>query len=196
MDLTHINYLHGATLDAGDMLNSPVTFREEEDGLYADRITRTPWVEGFYDLIYGAEHRFEGEHETRGETWYWSPGYLRTGPVICSIDEQPNIDRSVFGSFYFHHFLTPETAHSCHYFSAISRNYRFDDEAFSEAMVTADIDVRREDLDAASGIEIQLARPWTLKKELLIKADGPAIQVRRKIQTLLDSEAEALQSAE
>lgn len=196
LDLTHVDYLHTATLQSGEVLKSPVTVREEEDGIFAGRISRTPWVDGFYDLIYGAENRFEGDHESLGETWYWSPGYLRTGLVITGIDGQPRIDRSVFGNFYFHHFLTPETPHSCHYFSGMSRNYRLDDREFSEIMLASDLEVRQEDIGGANGIEIQLARPWTLRKELLVRADAPAIQARRKIQAQLDSEAEVLRIAE
>ena len=195
LDLTHIDYLHATALETEGVLDFPVKLREEDGRLCATRLSRTPWVKGFYDLLYGSENRFEGEHDSIGETWFWSPAYLRTGLLIKSIDEIPDIDRSIYGNVYFQHFLTPETAHSCHYFSAISRNYRKEDEEFSKFWVEQDVIVRQQDLDAIKAVEEQLERPWTLGQELLAKADGPAIQVRRMIQQKLDEDAAAAASA-
>lgn len=56
-------------------------------------------------------------------------------------------------------------------------------------MTENDLIVRQQDLDAVKEVEAQLDRPWTLDAELLIKAHGPAIQVRRMLQKQLDDEA-------
>lgn len=189
LDLTHIEFLHASTLQAEGALDFPVRLREEQDRLYATRLTRTGWIDGFYDLIYGSENRFDGQHDAIGDTWYWSPAYLRTGLSIHRIDGQEEVDRSLFGLFYFQHFITPETQHSCHYFAGMSRNYKQDDERLSTIMMAKDIDVRHQDIEAIGLVEQQLSRPWTLRQELLVQADKPAVQVRRKIQKLLDEEA-------
>src|SRR5690606_21570164 len=101
LDLTHVDYLHATALEAEGVLDSPVKFREENGRTYASRYSRTPWIKGFYDMLYGPQHRFDGMHDSVGETWYWSPGYLRTGLMIQDIDELSPVDRSVFGSLYF-----------------------------------------------------------------------------------------------
>lgn len=189
LDLTHIDYLHATALEAEGVLDFPVKFRNEEGMIYASRFSRTPWVDGFYDILYGSEHRFSELHDSVGETWYWSPAYLRTGLTIQSIDDVATIDRSIYGHFYFQHFLTPETVHSCHYFMGMSRDYRHEDPAFDAIMLESDLAVREQDLDAIREVESQLTRPWTLVPELLTKSDGPAIQVRRLIQQQLDQEA-------
>lgn len=189
LDLTHIEYLHATALTAKGMMDSPVEFRSEADGqAYASRLTKMEWVEHFYDLLYKSEHRFDGAHEVLGSTWYYSPGYLRTGPEIESINGRDDFDRSVYGKFYFHHFLTPATRHSVHYFSGFSRNYRHSDAALNETMLGLDLAVRRQDVDAVEIVEQNLAHPERLVPELLSRSDVPAIKVRRHIQELLKRE--------
>lgn len=185
LDLTHIEYLHATTLRAEGVLNFPIRVREEHDAVVASRVAKTPWVDGFYDLIYGPEHHFSGEHEALGETYYHSPAYLRTSLVVSQIDGVNIVDRNVFGSFHFQHLLTPETAHSVHYFSGMSRNYRRHDQQLSDAMMKVDCAVRQQDIDAIAEIERNLSSGATLPKELLIKSDSAAIQVRRRIQETL-----------
>lgn len=189
LDLTHIDFLHATTLQAEGVLDFPVKLREVDGRILATRMSRAPWLHGFYDLIYGTENHFDGMHDTIGDTWYWSPAYLRTGLAIDRIDGRESVDRRVFGNFYFQHFITPETAHSCHYFAGMSRDYRQDDAHLSAVMMAKDTDVRQQDIDAIKLVEAQLARPWTLSPELLVKSDAPAIQVRRTIQKDLDKEA-------
>lgn len=189
LDLTHIGYLHAETLRAEGVLDFPIEVREERGAVIASRVTQTPWVEGFYDLIYGRDHRFSGMHEAWGETYFHSPAYLRTSLVVSSIDGVERIDRSVFGRFHFQHLLTPETRHSVHYFCGMSRNYRHDDKALSEAMMQVDCAVREEDIHAIGEVERNLTSKATLPKELLVKSDSAAIQVRRRIQKELRAEA-------
>lgn len=70
LDLTHIDFLHATTLQAEGVLDFPVKLREIDGKLLATRFSRAPWLVGFYDLIYGSEHRFDGMHDTVGDTWY------------------------------------------------------------------------------------------------------------------------------
>jgi phenylpropionate dioxygenase-like ring-hydroxylating dioxygenase large terminal subunit len=191
LDLTHIDYLHATSIDVGDLLDFPVRVRQERASFYATRATRTPWVPGFYDLIYGSQNRFDGLHEALGESWYFSPAYLRTGITISSIENRAVVDRALYGNFYFHHFVTPQNAHSVHYFVGLSRNYRLEDEELSRAMLSVDIEVRNQDIEAIAAIEQNLGACGNLNPELLVKSDMPAIQVRRHIQRQLDEEAAA-----
>jgi vanillate O-demethylase monooxygenase subunit len=189
LDLTHVGFLHATALEAEGLGAVDIQVREAPEGIYASRDGRGPWIEGFYDLVYGSRHRFEGLHDYKGGTWYYSPGYIRTWVEIAGIDDREVIDPEVFGSIYFQHLVTPATKGSVHYFSAVSRNYRRDDPEFDRTMIAVDAAVRQQDVDAIRLVEQQLNRPWTLVPELLSKADVGAIKVRRQIQGLLDREA-------
>ncbi|HWI84862.1 MAG TPA: Rieske 2Fe-2S domain-containing protein [Sphingomonas sp.] len=190
LDITHLEFLHATALEAKGLLDFPVKFRQGPNGqAFATRSTRTPWVPQFYDLLYKEENRFEGLHDALGSTWYFSPAYLRTGVDIQSIDALETIDTSIYGTFYFQHFVTPETPHSVHYFSGCSRNYRHDDAEFDAIVMSIDTAVRNQDVAAIEAVERNLANPAHLGPELLVKSDTPAITVRRQIQDILNLEA-------
>lgn len=191
MDLTHVAFLHGALIDGDSFLESPIEVVEDGTTIRATRKTRTPWVDGFYDFVFGSENRFEGLHESQTESWYHSPGYIRTDiGTIQTIESVTSIDRSVFGLLNFHHIVTPETRHSTHYFSSFSRNYRLDDDDFSATMKHFDREVRGQDVVAAGEIEERLLKYPPQSAELLARADKAAAIVRRKIQAQLLSENE------
>jgi vanillate O-demethylase monooxygenase subunit len=151
---------------------------------------RSPWVSGFYDLLFGPQNRFSGTHLSKTETVFYSPGYIRTNSgVIRDIEGRNDVDRSVFGEVRYHHVLTPETAHSTYYFATVSRNYRLDDDAYSAAMGQLDHDVRMQDVVAAGEIESRLQRFPVHGPELLARSDAASMRVRKRIQEQLDVEA-------
>ncbi len=191
MDLTHVAFLHGALVDGDSFLESPIQVAEDGTAMRATRLARTPWVNGFYDVVFGPDNRFAGLHESQTESWYHSPGYIRTDiGTIRTIEGVATIDRAVFGLLNFHHIVTPETRHSTHYFSAFSRNYRLDDDDFSTTMKQLDRDVRAQDVVAVGQIEERLQKYPPQSTELLARADKAAVMVRRKIQAQLLDEAE------
>jgi vanillate O-demethylase monooxygenase subunit len=191
LDLTHVDFLHAESLEAGSLLESPVEVSDDVTGVRAFRTGRAPWIDGFYDLIYGPQHRFAGTHGYVGESWYHSPGYIRTGVRVTDIDDRAEVDRSAYGTMYFQHFLTPSTPDSVYYYSAVARDYRLVDPAFDQTMVALDLEVRMQDVRAVELVEQQLKRPWTLVPELLSKADAGAMKVRRRLQKALEAEAQA-----
>ncbi|MDR7154359.1 hypothetical protein J2W40_001171 [Sphingobium xenophagum] len=150
----------------------------------------TPWVSGFYDLLFGSQNRFDGLHATEIQTYYYSPAYIRTNSGnILKIDGKDSVDPAIFGEVRFYHALTPETASSTHYFSSFSRNYRLRDDDFSAALKQMDRNVRMQDVVAAGEIEERLHRFPAQGPELLAKSDVAAMRVRRIIQAKLDAEA-------
>lgn len=189
LDLTHLEYLHATALEAKGLLDFPVRFKFDENGQgHATRTTRTPWVPDFYDLLFKPENKFEGLHDALGSTWYFSPAYLRTAVELTSIDAFETVDPSVYGAFYFQHFVTPETHQSVHYFAGCSRNYRHNDAIFDKVIMDIDTAVRAQDVAAIESVERNLAHPAQLGPELLVKSDAPAIRVRRHIQELIQAE--------
>lgn len=192
MDLTHIAFLHGVLVDGTAFLSVPLAVADEGHRVKASRVMETPWVSGFYDLLFGQHNRFEGLHATETQTCYYSPGYIRTNSGnFLSIEGKDGVDPTVYGEVRFHHGLTPETAGSTHYFSSFSRNYRLEDDAFSAALKPFDRDVRMQDVVAAGEIENGLRRYPAQGPELLAKSDVAAMRIRRIIQAKLDAEAAA-----
>jgi phenylpropionate dioxygenase-like ring-hydroxylating dioxygenase large terminal subunit len=189
LDLTHVAFLHGAFVDGAAFLQHPVEIVEQPLQLMAHRQMRSAWVAGFYDLLFGPQHRFQGSHLAETQTVFYSPGYIRTNSgVIHEIEGRDSVDRSVFGEVRFHHILTPETAQRTHYFSTMSRNYRLDDNGYSIAMGKLDYDVRMQDVVAVGEIEGNLQRFSMHGPELLARSDAASMRVRKRMQEMLDAE--------
>jgi phenylpropionate dioxygenase-like ring-hydroxylating dioxygenase large terminal subunit len=189
-DLTHAAYLHGALVDGSSLLAGEVAVTDGDGVFRAMRASKTQWVDGFYDVLFKPENRFDGLHQVTIGSWYYSPGYILTfSGFITEIEGHRSVDPVVYGTCYFHHVLTPKTAHDTHYFSAISRNYRQNDEEFSATMVALNHEVGMQDVAAVGEIEQRLVRYPPKKPELLARADAAAIRVRRRIQADLDAEA-------
>ena len=189
-DLTHVAFLHAVSVDGSSLVGNDVTYRDEGRVVRSMRRGRSEWVDGFYDLLFKPENRFEGLHHSDTGCWFFSPGYMTTfSGFITDIDSKASVDPAIYGNYYFHHILTPETAHSTHYFSTTSRNYRLDDDELSRTMVGLDRTVRMQDVVAVGLVERNLSSLPTKPSELLCRADSAAAYIRRRMQAALDAEA-------
>lgn len=186
MDLTHVAFLHGTDLDGHALLGPELQVFEEEGVFRAKRTSPTPWLGAYYDLLFGADNKYEGVRDVLSGTYFFSPGYMIT---LASTVQGEDIDPNVFGRMYFHHAITPETETSCHYFVAASRDYRREDESIGNGLRQLNTTVGYQDVSAASEVEQMLQRFPPAQPELLCRADSAAIQVRRRIQAMLDDEA-------
>ena len=191
MDLTHLGYLHGEMGEFDLLVQAPLEISETEDRMTVVRPMRSGWSEQ-HEVTFGAEHRFEGLSDFDSVTTYYGPGYITTtGYITRSIEGIETIDRTIYGHLHFHHAVTPETAHSCHYFGTSSRTHRLDDKAFDEAFLPFDTAVRQQDVDAAEAIEAHMLQFGEPTVELLVKSDVAAGRLRRRIQRAIDAEQEA-----
>ena len=93
------------------------------------------------------------------------------------------------GTLHILHGITPETERSVHYFGFSTRDFRLDDEGLDEFQRNSDIFIRSQDAEAIETVEARVDEAAAFQRELLVRSDGPAIKVRRKIQTMLDAEA-------
>ena len=91
---------------------------------------------------------------------------------------------------WFLHVITPETPASTHYFGGISRNYRRDDEAYSQMQLHSYEAVRQQDLVALSALEPNVERFASTRKELSARQDAGAIRVRRLLSEQIKSESD------
>ena len=99
------------------------------------------------------------------------------------------------GYINFVHVVTPETAHSTHYIGLISRNFRQNDDAFSEALVRVQDTVRLEDVDILEAIERDVDRFGNSRREISTKADEGAIKIRGLLRQMIKAEQAAVPMA-
>lgn len=188
LDLTHLGHLHGDLGDFELYVTAPLEISETDDRMTVVRPMRDRWTEQ-HDVMFGSKNRFEGFSDFSSITTYYGPGYITTtGHITRSIDGLETIDKSIYGDVYFHHAITPETDHSCHYFGTSSRTHRLIDKAFDELFYPFDEAVRQQDIEAAEAIEAHMVQFGEPTIELMVKSDVAAGRIRRKIQRALDIE--------
>ena len=110
------------------------------------------------------------------------------GPLIIRRGENGGEDTEI-AMMNFIHVATPETRHSTHYFGAITRNFRIDDDKFSQDWVERDIRVRSEDVVLLEEIERRGVPYGDLATEVSVFSDAGALQIRGLIQRWFESEA-------
>jgi phenylpropionate dioxygenase-like ring-hydroxylating dioxygenase large terminal subunit len=188
MDLTHLPFIHHQ-IPGGDVLLQTRFEIEERPASYRlKRLTQSPWT-GFHDMLFGANLAFEGLSDMQSLTDFYGPELIRTsGPITTRIDGLTSVPAGI-GVVYFIHGITPKTATSAHYFGLATRNFRLDDPALDALLSEMDPAVRAQDVTAIEAVERRLDQGVARQQELLAKADGPAIAVRKIIQKMLDKEA-------
>jgi phenylpropionate dioxygenase-like ring-hydroxylating dioxygenase large terminal subunit len=188
MDLTHLGHLHGDMGEFGLYVDTPMEIEELNGKVRVVRSMRDGWTQQ-HDVIFGSENRFEGLSDFSSITTLFGPGYATTtGHITHSIDGMPSVDKTVYGDLIFHHAVTPETSHSCHYFGTTSRTHKIHDLEFDEMLRSADQAVRAQDVEAAEAIEARMLQFGEPKLELMVKSDLAAGVVRRRIQRAIDAE--------
>ena len=189
-DLTHIGGLHAESLPGGDAwVTAPMKISEEDGVMTIVRRSRSTW-NSFLDYQYGAENALLGEIAMHSRTDIWSNAYIRTsGFILDSVDGMEKVPEG-YGSLFFHHFITPETERTTHYFGFVSRDYRLADPDFDKIWDDADKVVRDEDVFAVEAMEPHLESHADTRKELITAADTASVRFRRGLQRKLSDERE------
>jgi vanillate O-demethylase monooxygenase subunit len=187
MDLTHIAFLHGQIDLGAAFLQKGLEGEERDRSFQLRRVLETPWTQ-FHEFLFKPEAKFSGMSQMASITDFYGPELIRTsGPVTYSIDGMDTVPDEIGYSFFMHG-ITPETATTTHYFGFITRNFRLEDSEFDDALRRATTGVRQQDVDAIDAVEPRLAQSVARQRELLSRADWPAVKVRQKIQAMLDAE--------
>ncbi|MFV0645445.1 MAG: Rieske 2Fe-2S domain-containing protein [Sphingomonadaceae bacterium] len=188
MDLTHLPYVHHH-VGGGEAMANPKMTEEHRDRSY--RVLRTGKVpfSDFHEMVFGPAARFEGLSDFLIPTDFYGPEFIRTSlPVTIAIEGRNEVPPEL-GALSILHGITPETETSTHYFGFSTRNFRLDSEELDNFQLMSDRTIRQQDVDAIESVEARLTDSAALQRELLVKADGPAVKVRRQIQAMLDEEA-------
>jgi vanillate O-demethylase monooxygenase subunit len=191
LDLTHLGFVHSSIV--GDVNVFVQTHAEitEVNGLI--RIVRdahgNPYGE-FGAFMFGADGSVA--YDTRQQSDYYGPSAVITGgPFTQRAEISPTGAARELGTFWFLHFVTPETPTSTHYFGGVSRNFRLGDEPYSAMQLANYEAVRAQDVVALSAIEPFVDRYASTRKELSAQQDAGAIRVRRLLASQIKSESTA-----
>lgn len=188
MDLTHLPYVHHH-IGGGEAMANPRMREEERPASYrVVRMGKLPWTH-FNALVWLAENAYEGLADFDQLTDFYGPELIRTGfPIYTRVPGHETVPAAL-GTLHILHGITPETETSCHYFGFSTRNFRVDDETLDEFQRQSDIMIRQQDVDAIEAVEQRLESAAAVQRELLVKSDGPAVKVRRRIEAMLSAEA-------
>ncbi len=187
MDLTHLPHVH-SHIPGGEAMSRMALREIDDNGPYQlVREGKLPWTP-FSDLMWGPDTRYDGLATFESHTAFYGPELIRTGmPIFTAIEGHDRVPPEL-GVLHIMHGITPETATTTHYFGFSTRNFRLDDETLDEFQLNSDRHIRQQDADAINAVEERLETAVAFQRELLVRADAPAVKIRQKVQAMLDAE--------
>jgi vanillate O-demethylase monooxygenase subunit len=186
-DLSHIAWVHSSLLGKPTICESPATVSRDNCILRADRYETGP-ASDFTRFLFP---ECVGPVEELLGTEFLGPGLITAiGPSVREAEGSP-IAGKQWGDIHFIHGITPETPTTTHLYSIVSRNFRLDDDALSGALCAQNKAVITQDQAIAGLIEAGLSDADTAS-ELSFRTDHGAIEARRLIQALIDTEYESI----
>jgi vanillate O-demethylase monooxygenase subunit len=183
MDLSHISFIHAATVpEGGYIANANVQIAEEDGVLCVRRKFAHVPADGFVKFLHPD---LEGNVDNMLTSEYFGPCLINAGgPYVQKPGE--NWERKM----NFIHAITPETPHSTHYFNGISRNFALDNDDLSQMMLAQSAAVISEDIRALDILETYLQAGGSVQKELSVLNDAGALRVRRILGQQIQAELE------
>jgi vanillate O-demethylase monooxygenase subunit len=179
-DLSHIGWVHARTIGMSPVVMVPPVLEEGADTFIVTRKVHQCPTDSFHRWLYPqASDTLNLELYTE----LTSPGIINAGSRAFNAG-----DGGLLGNLNFIHIVTPETAHSCHYFTVVTRDFRVDDEALGVGLGVQVSAVREEDRVTLEAIEPRLDRFADARRELSGQVDAGAIRLRRHFETLLKTE--------
>ena len=185
LDLSHIQFLHAATLGASTDVDATITVERDDDHVGVSR-----WVLDTPPAPLYAEALNTNGHVDRWQNIAYIPPchvVIDAGSAIAGTGA-PEGDRGRGVETYSNHTLTPETEQSTHYFWHHARNFRMDDEALTGRLREMFSSALMEDVVAIRALQ----RAMNLMPgapEVDINSDNGAIQARRLLERKIDGEA-------
>lgn len=186
LDLSHVSYLHPETIGSTDVAEAPIATDFDDRSVRVTRSMSGAMSPPLFAKVMG----LEGEIDRHQVAEFVAPGF-HISHLTAKASGDP--DESTGGAAEFKHkaihCITPEHAHSTHYFWAVTRNYRLDDEEVSQIWKEGSPQVFTQDIEAAEAIErvISAYEPG-YPTELNIKVDGGPLRARRIVESLLAAE--------
>ncbi|QOZ31661.1 aromatic ring-hydroxylating dioxygenase subunit alpha [Bradyrhizobium sp. CCBAU 53421] len=183
LDLSHGQYIHPMFKNA----EGPPKFEAEKDPQLNEvwaRFSRPNQFPNKYFQMLGYPKDQRGDH--RNFMRWNAPSLLLLDVGMTGVGRPPEEGLSIPTS----HLLTPETETTTHYFWAMSRDFRQDEDELSEELLRVGVAVF--DDEDKPVIEAQQRRVNTQDlmslKPVLLQTDGPAVRARRIVEAQLRAE--------
>ncbi|MES2259489.1 MAG: aromatic ring-hydroxylating dioxygenase subunit alpha [Pseudomonadota bacterium] len=182
MDLSHISYLHLKTIGRMERATIPAEMSEVDGRVHVIRRMSGQLPDGFHRFLHPT---CDGPIDLTIRSDFLGPGLINAGGPYSVM----TATGAPVGRLNFVHGLTPETAHTTHYFPAVSRDFRLDDEALTQALLAQERAVLAEDVAGLELVEKVVQRSGDTRRELSVLADAGALRVRRRLIEMMKVES-------
>lgn len=175
MDLTHLSFLHAATIGTPDYAKAPYeTELKEHTFKLVRRVVPTTLAP-----VWGKTTGLEGNDQAAriATSEFLSPGLHRVSVTFYD-SSLPESERQYF-QIKTAHILTPETNGTCHYFIVHGRNFALDDKELEHFMHEGLFAAFQEDVDGLSALEEKLTEYGDNLYEISVASDTPGVAMRR-----------------
>ncbi len=190
LDLSHESFVHEETIGNDAVADSPVTVKRDGDVVRVHRDMLNIEAPPFYKKTTGFTGRIDRWHTTN----FFAPGFhiIENGSMPAgSPDRSKALERKVLN------LITPETTTSSHYFWAVVRQFRRDDQELTEYIrdgIRRTFDQDKDVLEAQQ--RIIGPDPDSVNFPVAIRVDAGPIQGRKLVEAAIRREqAEGAASA-
>jgi vanillate O-demethylase monooxygenase subunit len=185
LDLTHIEFIHAATIGTGGIAAAAIELEDRGRYLYSERTLTEPVPTPFHTRVLG----LDGPVDRVLVTEFYPPAFLASGSRFFRAGESRTPGGRLFGEFRVFHIATPETATTSHYFWAFTRSFGQHDDALTAELRAGWRLGVLEDIDAIEANEQMIDR-GPEQNDLSAKADAGALRGRRMVETMILAERE------
>ncbi len=184
LDLTHGQYVHPLFTNSAGPATMEADTSNEPGTVWAKFIRKNQYPNQYFQMLgYPKDQR--GDH--RNYMRWNAPGVLLLDVGMTSAGGLPSEGISIPTA----HLLTPETLTSTHYFWGMARNFRLDDESFSEQLLETGMKVfENEDKPIIEAQQRAMGASDDLfaMKPALLRTDRAAVRARRLLDRMIKQE--------
>ena len=190
-DITHLSYVHGATIGVGSISDFPCKTERLERSVRMTRLVTDRPAAPFYQRI----GKFEGNVDRWLITTIDMPcnivnhvGCVDAGTDMREGHRTNGVEIKVLNA------LTPETETASHYFYAHARNFGLDDQEIVDMFRSNYAKVFLEDKTVLEAQQAEMSRSPDAPM-IDINADAPCLQTRKLLREMIAAEAGGTSSA-
>ncbi len=186
-DLTHLNVLHRSSIGAGNIADAKENRTQGENWISSDRELKEVECPPFFGGVFSYSEKIDRAFGMKLYLPCLHVGYDRFVRAE-SASERPG---QPLGQIKVFHAITPATSHTAHYFHAMSRNFKRNDEAYGRALIEGVLPTLDEDMFATGEIEKMLGRFERIPQEILLRSDSTCVNGRRLFEAMIRRDAKA-----
>ncbi len=183
LDLTHVSFIHLDTIPgAENVAKTKGVVSQDGDRLLVTRSGKNIPHNPYYALLFPD---YSGSVDQHFDTNYIAPSLIQTGgPLIASETQE------LLGVTNYLHFLTPETEHSCTYFTMSTRSMQPDSPTLDAIFNKQNTEIGPQDKEAVENIEQSFINFPELAREISCTEDFGSLRVRKILARQIESESE------